>query len=268
MDLYKQLPLTDERPCFHLLELNLEDVETDTTSIALQVTMNTCDLEDAIDYEALSYTWGPNIILGHWGGGFLQRYYRFKPTHLFRAAGSSRPKVTVEHDSDSIRLEGSRLDTVQRVIPIKAVLRPPEDTTVEIIQRLARDAISSETYPLSGEPSWIAYFRTLTADRSALSPRISEEAWKEIARKIGTIIEDKDIFVTEKGYLGHGHEELAEADLICIFSGGEVPFMLRETVVDDSEAFRFLCECYIHGVMDGEAYDDRAKNVLESFTVF
>ncbi|PVH68642.1 HET-domain-containing protein [Cadophora sp. DSE1049] len=241
----------------------------------------------------------PDWSLPKCGGSLLQRYYRFKPTHLFHAAGSSTPRVTLIQDSNAISLEGFRLDTISRVIPIKSLLGARDDGSVSvdetILQDLAKSVIAANTYAFSGEPSWAAYFRTLTADRTALSPRIDEtywfqyfasfsdwglhhlssevgdlpaSAWELVSKDIGTIIEDKNMFLTTQGYLGLGHEGFDVGDTVCILSGGEVPFILRETAKRENRGvFRFLCECYVHGVMDGEVVDDPNKSPLEEFLI-
>jgi hypothetical protein len=64
-------------------------------------------------------------------------------------------------------------------------------------------------------------------------------------------VEDKDLFVTEKGYIGLGHETCAADDIVCIFTGGEVPYIVRAAGGRDD--YTFLGECYVHGIMDGEA---------------
>ena len=240
----------------------------------------------------------PDWSLPKYGGGILQRYYRFKPTHLFRAAGATTPRITMDEHSDVINLEGLRVDTVARVIPIKSILAAKETSSVSVtetsLRGLAHDVLASDTYHFSGEPSWIVFFRTLTADRTALSPRINDEyrsqyftafhgwslhastsegqslpppAWVEISKDIGTIIEDKDVFVTAKGHLGLGHEGFQVGDVVSIFTGGEVPFLLRETTPKNKNAFRFLSECYVHGVMDGEVMNDPKRNPLEQISL-
>lgn len=240
----------------------------------------------------------PDWSLPKYGGGVLQRYYRFKPAHLFRAAGATTPHVIMEEHSDVINLEGLRVDTVARIIPIKSILAAKENSSVSVtetsLQDLAQEVLASDTYHISGESSWIAFFRTLTADRTALSPRISDEyrsqyftafhrwsshastsegqnlpppAWVEISKDIGTIIEDKDMFVTTKGYLGLGHEGFQVGDVVTIFSGGEVPYLLREIAPEKKSAFRFLSECYVHGVMNGEVMNNPKRNPLEQISL-
>jgi hypothetical protein len=165
--------------------------------------------------------------------------------------------------------------------------------TEAILQELAGQVVSLENYPFTGEPFWIAFFRTLTADRTALSPRIREEyrakflttstdwklnhqkveqnlpakTWTKVSKGIATIIEDKDMFLTERGYLGLGHEGFQIGDVVCVFTGGEVPFLLRGSDTSRGEMFRLLSECYVHGVMDGEVIQSPQSKRLERFEI-
>jgi hypothetical protein len=238
----------------------------------------------------------PDWTLPKYGGGILQRYYRFKPECLFRAAGSTPTGITTSESSDVISIEGIRLDTIKRIVDIKSVLGTKEDGSVSvneaILRKLAADVITSDTYPFSDEPSWLAYFRTMTGDRTALSPRIDDgyrsqfvaafndwvlhhsagkglpdSVWEDISKGIGIIIEDKSVFITTQGYLGMGHEGLLEGDLVCIFHGGEVPFLLRVNAHEDNKVFKFLSECYVHGVMDGEAMNEPQRMPVEQFLI-
>jgi hypothetical protein len=82
-------------------------------------------------------------------------------------------------NADTICLEGMYLDSVKRVIPIKSTLMAKDENSFSVteitLREMAAEVTSLEAYPFTGEPFWIAFFRTLTADRTALSPRIKEE---------------------------------------------------------------------------------------------
>jgi hypothetical protein len=58
-------------------------------------------------------------------------------------------------------------------------------------------------------------------------------------------------FVTEQGYMGLGPSSMEEGDLVYVLSGGQVPFILRPTIL--VEGFSLVGESYVHGIMDGEA---------------
>ena len=288
------------------IDINYDDsVERVYTDFAKHVLRTRQDLQilSAVilrhrsDSKLILPSYVPDWSLPKYGGSILQRYYRFKPTHLFQAAGTTKRTISIEPDSDTIRLEGRIFDTVANVIPIKTFSTAKDNSiavTEDRLKELAADAIGSETYPFTCEPSWVAYFRTLTADRTALSPRINDEyrnlyfstlgslglfdstnkdessqpsIWEAISESIRTIIEDKDMFVTTRGYLGLGHEGSVAGDVVCVLTGGEVPFLLRQIATEEKRVFRFLSECYVHGVMDGEVMNDPNANPLEQISL-
>lgn len=50
-------------------------------------------------------------------------------------------------------------------------------------------------------------------------------------------------------------------DKIVLLAGGRTPYVVREK---RNSTWTFIGVCYIHGVMNGEAWDGKAK--LEEFT--
>jgi len=70
------------------------------------------------------------------------------------------------------------------------------------------------------------------------------------ARTLSTCMERK-LFRTQKGYIGLGSPLLESGDLICILFGTRTPFALKKR----GDAFEFIEDCYVHGIMDGEAVE-------------
>ena len=64
------------------------------------------------------------------------------------------------------------------------------------------------------------------------------------------------LIITEHDLLGLAPEMSKKRDFICILYGCSVPVVLRRMVdpVTDEEFFTFIGECYVHGIMDGEAF--------------
>lgn len=56
--------------------------------------------------------------------------------------------------------------------------------------------------------------------------------------------------LTEQGRIGWIPRHSMPGDIICIFEGATVPYALRR---DGQDHFKILGECYVHGLMDGEA---------------
>lgn len=81
------------------------------------------------------------------------------------------------------------------------------------------------------------------------------------------ICHQRKFFITAKGYFGIGPRVLQVDDTCSIFFGAEVPYILRQC---EDESFLFLGECYVHGIMHGEAIDMLHDGVLEesSFYVY
>jgi hypothetical protein len=76
--------------------------------------------------------------------------------------------------------------------------------------------------------------------------RIARQYGEKMAREIG----GKTICTSAKRYLRWVPHTAAAGDIICIFSGSEVPFFLR---ADGTDHYTLIGECYLHGIMDGEA---------------
>lgn len=62
--------------------------------------------------------------------------------------------------------------------------------------------------------------------------------------------EARRCFVTENGYVGLGLESIEEGDLVVIFYGARIPFVIRERADMD---FTLVGGAYIDGIMSGEA---------------
>lgn len=67
---------------------------------------------------------------------------------------------------------------------------------------------------------------------------------------------------TTRGYAVLAPGNVQEGDVICILFGGKVPSVLRPT----ERYYRFLGECHVHGIMDGEAVDMLSEGRFEKTT--
>ncbi|KAK0747074.1 heterokaryon incompatibility protein-domain-containing protein [Schizothecium vesticola] len=77
-------------------------------------------------------------------------------------------------------------------------------------------------------------------------------------RESMAIMVGKRPFLTRDGYLGMAPAEAEPGDVVIIFGGGRIPFVLRPTDVDES-TFSFVGEAYCDGVMDGEIMEKTLK---------
>ena len=62
----------------------------------------------------------------------------------------------------------------------------------------------------------------------------------------------RKLFSTSNGYIGIGNITLEPGDLVCVFLGGRTPFIIRPV----GEKYEFVGDCYLHGIMQGEAMEE------------
>lgn len=67
--------------------------------------------------------------------------------------------------------------------------------------------------------------------------------------RIAQIGQGRSIFISETGYCGLLPEHAKEGDCLCVLFGCDVPVVLRKA----GDFYTFIGECYIQGLMDGEA---------------
>lgn len=230
-------------------------------------------------------SWVPDWSVGMDDSGVLQRYYRFEPMRFFKAALDTRPRLKTESRHNAISISGIRIDNIKEIISVHDRLRDPTTSSISMakshLMNLASVILPSEDYTLSGEPSWLALFRTITADRSAFSDRIndsyrmtflnrlslskdstsladSEEhyARPEFSESIKSIINGKVLFKTDRDFIGLTEQGCVVGDIVCIFLGGPVPFVIR---TQPGGTYHLHGEAYVHGVMDGEALQQLAR---------
>ena len=85
----------------------------------------------------------------------------------------------------------------------------------------------------------------------------------EFLRRVHEVIWMKRLIKTKHELLGMGPDTTKRRDLICILYGCSVPVILRPQKDEKTgeEYFQFIGECYVHGIMDGEAFElARSRN--------
>jgi hypothetical protein len=90
----------------------------------------------------------------------------------------------------------------------------------------------------------------------------------EFVQRVKQAVWNRRFFLTrtsrsEESFYGFAPQETRSEDLIAILFGCSVPVVLRKN--EGSDSYQFIGECYVHGVMDGEAIRDRGlgKKKLE-----
>jgi hypothetical protein len=174
----------------------------------------------------------------------------------------------------SLFVHGLSIDTIAKIGP-----RAEDGILLQEWLQLGRCDAASETVP---EEFW----RTLVADRAPhgspapswygraflyclhLSPtgnintnRIITESEAEpslvidFLQRVQSVIWNRRFLVSgTKRYMGLAPVTAEIGDLICVLHGCSVPVLLRhQTDTGGSSYFQFIGECYVHGIMDGEA---------------
>ena len=74
-------------------------------------------------------------------------------------------------------------------------------------------------------------------------------------RRVQEVVWMRRLIITQHEALGLAPEESKKRDLICILYHCSVPVVLRKIVdpASNEEYYIFIGECYVHGIMDGEA---------------
>ncbi|KAL2068966.1 hypothetical protein VTL71DRAFT_15304 [Oculimacula yallundae] len=70
---------------------------------------------------------------------------------------------------------------------------------------------------------------------------------------------NRKFFITEEGRMGLGPKGILPGDTVCILFGGDTPYVLRKK----DKCWQFIGECYVHGIMKGEAVRDLKGGVDE-----
>jgi hypothetical protein len=238
-------------------------------------------------------SWVPDWSQPWRGGGGLN--VRWRNDLTFRAAGNTKAILIPCQDQNSICLKGFRLDVVQQSGGVRLCNRRTEDGSPFITEDSLRADIKvlgledRVQYDLTREKYVDAYLRTITYNLSAFSSRLDdqwhapdrpafyawiragrpgvgppEQVWHEVSYDAAVLMGATDLFISEKGLLGLGPKDTNAQDIVCIFLGGNVPFVLRAR---DDGKYQLVGECYVHGVMDGEALKDMDNNTLEDFVI-
>lgn len=100
---------------------------------------------------------------------------------------------------------------------------------------------------------------------SSFKPDVDPERRKELFIQpfelcLQCSMEDQRFFITGGGRVGIGPRELRAGNLVVVFWGADMPVLLREG--EEGEGQRLLGAGYVHGVMEGEAFNGMTEERL------
>ncbi|KAK2773183.1 heterokaryon incompatibility protein [Colletotrichum kahawae] len=192
-------------------------------------------------------------------------HHTFDSMH-FRADGGRR--MEFQYQQGMLGLTGVFVDTIERVEPGLMLIgkHASYELLAEALQRwkstgpdeeaLGRLIINDLVRDSYGDPVQ----RASTADAHVAMEYLRNrtgEGW--IHDQILMTVKNSVYFTTKSGLIGRGHLEMQADDEVWVFNGGSVPFTVRPRggtkPVDNDLEYDFVGYSYVHGVMDGEAYE-------------
>lgn len=133
-----------------------------------------------------------------------------------------------------------------------------------IDEQRAASANDEDGYSWTGEPLWTAFARTLCADivksdchstpdhRLGKDFRFTEDDLRLLTSGTLPITLERRVFAaTSLGHYCLMRDDARLGDLAISATGAETPYLLRPK---DEDRFEFLGYCYVHSLMDGEAF--------------
>lgn len=100
------------------------------------------------------------------------------------------------------------------------------------------------------------------------------ELVNKFVKRVQEVVLNRRLVNTEWGRLGLAPPPVKKRDLVCILFGCSVPILLRRHIDADTseDYFQIIGECYIHGMMEGEALElarrESGNNTLPTKQMF
>ncbi|KAH7409029.1 heterokaryon incompatibility protein-domain-containing protein [Cadophora sp. MPI-SDFR-AT-0126] len=204
----------------------------------------------------------------------------------YKAGGDLAPKIRIIQEPSLLLVSGSRVDRVSQLgMDVSSITSASAD--IFMMKQFFANADEiinpggspSMTYGPTGETMDEVYWRTLIANKGMNSAEATEDyavQYEECRRFfdsntldsltavelllslnlyygcIGSLLSTSRVCATEKGFVGLAPIGAKVGDLVVVFGGGAMPFVLRQSGESEG-SFRLVGGCYVHGLMRGEA---------------
>jgi hypothetical protein len=96
----------------------------------------------------------------------------------------------------------------------------------------------------------------LTAD--SFKTRTIGETFEDLKVAFRSALLNRRLCWTKKGYLGLVPRFTRQGDKIIVVPGSSIPFVVRQVGMG---SYHFIGECYIDGIMDGQAFNDQGQGL-------
>ena len=138
---------------------------------------------------------------------------------------------------------------------------PPEPLWRTLVADRASNGLSPpDHWPLALSTAVNQTVRKSPIDTSQLvGNQSTATSVREFLRRVQEVTWGRALIKTKYNHLGLAHETVQEGDSICILYGCSVPVILRQRPkainADQNAQYNFIGECYVHDMMEGEAFD-------------
>ncbi len=118
----------------------------------------------------------------------------------------------------------------------------------------------------SGSGSSSQQLRGVARSQSELYDRLPESYRAAAHAAQESNIEGRTWFISAEGFMGLVPAHTRPGDEICLFGGGTTLYAVRHLrSEDDEDVYRFLGECFVYGLMDGEAARGMPREAVQDF---
>ncbi|PMD34954.1 HET-domain-containing protein [Hyaloscypha variabilis F] len=193
-------------------------------------------------------------------------------THFYNATRGMAPQLVEPTEPSKLGLRGVMLDVITTITsgPVEDGGQRSDGAVAaghELWWIRAKTAIGP-TYKPTGEDLSMALGRTRIADRRDDVQKFGgkkndpieveeDEVRYYYFRSLGVIIQNqilyRNLITTENGFMGLVPLTAQEGDIIYLVPGCDTPLTLRRL---NNNEFHFVGQCYVHGIMYGEAFPD------------
>ncbi|KAJ8128994.1 hypothetical protein O1611_g4638 [Lasiodiplodia mahajangana] len=186
----------------------------------------------------------------------------------YAASRDTRPILTIS--GHQLHLDGLLIDAIETTQPVASIVRlsdtsiqrawlPPDGDDDYIAGGTVKEAychaiVADIGRPESSIPGYVPYVRGCAMDWSLLDESLPTN--KDADRRnflldnLNCTTVGRRLFRTTNGYIGLGPAAAVAGDSVCMLSGGRLLYILRAL---SEGTYEFIGECYVHGLMDGEA---------------
>ncbi|MCJ1473325.1 hypothetical protein MMC13_001976 [Lambiella insularis] len=236
--------------------LNTSTFDTQETATELSREQNIDPQEDTTSRNLPTYT--PDWAATYTHHPFTKKIFMGCSTYknYYTASGpysGKKVQVQLTNNRRVLRVRGFSIGS------IKELKDPgPNTNKMDYATELSWRPLASEGMYHTGESFDDAYLRTVVADMTYLHGvdrrRGGKMNWDEhelfgTALKCATF--GRRFAFTEQGHMGLVRQDVEAGDEVFVILGGEVLYVLRPV----GSYYLFVGECYMHGLMDGEAME-------------